>query len=141
MVRRVLLAFATLLIFVPHAWAQAGFTLEQIMSAPFPEHLTASKTGGRVVWSLDREGRRNIWVAEGPGFQARQLTHYDVDDDRNVYFTQTVDLVARLRAENVETEQLIFPDEVHDFLPHHDWLAAYRATSDFFDRHFNGPWK
>jgi dipeptidyl aminopeptidase/acylaminoacyl peptidase len=60
------------------------------------------------------------------------------DDDRNVYFTQTVDLVARLRAQNVEIEQLIFPDEIHDFLLHKDWLAAYRATSDFFDRKLNG---
>jgi dipeptidyl aminopeptidase/acylaminoacyl peptidase len=57
------------------------------------------------------------------------------DDDRNVYFTQTVDLVARLRAKgNVEIEQLIFPDEIHDFLLHHDWLAGYKATADFFDR-------
>jgi dipeptidyl aminopeptidase/acylaminoacyl peptidase len=63
------------------------------------------------------------------------------DDDRNVIFTQTVDLIARLRAKNVEIEQLIFPDEVHDFLLHRDWLAAYQAASDFFDRHFNGPWK
>ncbi len=58
------------------------------------------------------------------------------DDDRNVYFTQTVDLTARLREKNVEIEQLIVPDEIHDFLLHRTWLAAYRATGDFFDRHF-----
>jgi dipeptidyl aminopeptidase/acylaminoacyl peptidase len=62
------------------------------------------------------------------------------DDDRNVYFTQTVDLVARLRARGVELEQLIFPDEIHDFLLHRNWLAAYRAASDFFDRRLKaGP--
>jgi len=55
------------------------------------------------------------------------------DDDRNVYFTQTVDLVARLRARGVVIEQLVFPDEVHDFLLHRNWLAGYRAASDFFD--------
>jgi len=60
------------------------------------------------------------------------------DDDRNVYFTQTVDLVARLRARNVEIEQLVFPDEIHDFLLHKDWLAAYHAAADFFDRKLNG---
>jgi dipeptidyl aminopeptidase/acylaminoacyl peptidase len=60
------------------------------------------------------------------------------DDDRNVYFTQTVDLIARLRARGVELEQLIFPDEIHDFLLHKDWLAAYRATADFFDRKLSG---
>jgi len=60
------------------------------------------------------------------------------DDDRNVYFTQTVDLVARLREKGVEIEQLIFPDDIHDFLLHRNWLAAYHAASDFFDRHL-GP--
>jgi dipeptidyl aminopeptidase/acylaminoacyl peptidase len=63
------------------------------------------------------------------------------DDDRNVIFTQTVDLIARLRTKNVEIEQLIFPDEIHDFLLHRSWLAAYHAASDFFDRHFGGPWE
>jgi dipeptidyl aminopeptidase/acylaminoacyl peptidase len=56
------------------------------------------------------------------------------DDDRNVYFAQTVDLVARLRSRGVAIEQLIFPDEVHDFLLHRSWLAGYHATGDFFDR-------
>jgi dipeptidyl aminopeptidase/acylaminoacyl peptidase len=56
------------------------------------------------------------------------------DDDRNVMFSQTVDLVARLRARNVEIEQLVFPDEVHDFLLYRNWLAADLAASDFFDR-------
>lgn len=60
------------------------------------------------------------------------------DDDRNVYFTQTVDLIARLRARGVEIEQLVFPDEIHDFLLHKDWLAAYHATADFFDRKLSG---
>jgi dipeptidyl aminopeptidase/acylaminoacyl peptidase len=61
------------------------------------------------------------------------------DDDRNVYFAQTVDLVARLRERNVHIEQLIFPDEIHDFLLHHSWLKAYHAASDFFDRNLAAP--
>ena len=60
------------------------------------------------------------------------------DDDRNVYFTQTVDLVARLRPLGVHIEQLIFPDEIHDFLLHRTWLRAYQAASDFFDRELRG---
>ena len=61
------------------------------------------------------------------------------DDDRNVHFTQTVDLIARLRARGVELEQLVFPDEIHDFLLTRHWIEAYRATTDFFDRHFQMP--
>ncbi len=56
------------------------------------------------------------------------------DDDRNVPFSETVDIVESLRRRNVYFEQLIFPDEVHGFLLHRNWLAAYRATADFFDR-------
>jgi len=57
------------------------------------------------------------------------------DDDRNVSFAQTVDLVQRLRQQHVVFEQLIFPDEVHDFLLHRHWLAAYKAATVFFDQH------
>jgi len=45
-----------------------------------------------------------------------------------------VDLARRLREQNIEFEQLVFPDEVHDFLLQRNWLAAYHAASDFFDR-------
>ncbi len=56
------------------------------------------------------------------------------DDDRNVAFSQTVDLAQRLRAQHVPFEQLVFPDEIHDFLLWRSWVAAYRAGADFFDR-------
>ena len=56
------------------------------------------------------------------------------DDDRNVPFSQTIDLVQRLRAQHVPFEQLILPDEIHGFLRWKDWVRAYSATSDFFDR-------
>jgi len=56
------------------------------------------------------------------------------DDDRNVPFSQTVDLVQRLRTQHVPLEQLILPDEIHDFLRWQDWMMAYTATADFFDR-------
>jgi dipeptidyl aminopeptidase/acylaminoacyl peptidase len=56
------------------------------------------------------------------------------DDDRNVPFSQTVDLVQRLRAQHVPFEQMILPDEIHGFLRWKDWVRAYTATGDFFDR-------
>ncbi|HLF83710.1 MAG TPA: alpha/beta fold hydrolase [Blastocatellia bacterium] len=56
------------------------------------------------------------------------------DDDRNVAFSQTVDLVRKLREHGVQFEELVFPDEVHDFLRHQDWLRAYHAALDFFDK-------
>jgi dipeptidyl aminopeptidase/acylaminoacyl peptidase len=56
------------------------------------------------------------------------------DDDRNVPFSETVDLVAELRKRGLEPEQLVFPDEVHDLLLHRNWVRAYAAAADFFDR-------
>lgn len=56
------------------------------------------------------------------------------DDDRNVPFTQTIDLVQRLRAQHVPFEQIVIPDEIHGFLRWQDWIRSYGATADFFDR-------
>lgn len=56
------------------------------------------------------------------------------DDDRNVLFQQTTDLVQRLRARDVPVELLIFPDEVHGFLRYETWLRTFEATLEFFER-------
>jgi len=56
------------------------------------------------------------------------------DDDRNVSFIQSINLVAALRKRHVEVEQLVFPDEVHDFLRHDNWIRAYKASADFLQR-------
>jgi dipeptidyl aminopeptidase/acylaminoacyl peptidase len=55
-------------------------------------------------------------------------------DDRNVPFQQTTDLAEKLRAQNVAFEELIMPDKIHDLLRWSDWVRAYRATAEFFDR-------
>ena len=60
--------------------AQQHFTLEQILSAPALSELTALKTGHRLAWVQNDQGRWNIWVADGPSFAARQLTPYKEDD-------------------------------------------------------------
>ncbi|HEV8629185.1 MAG TPA: prolyl oligopeptidase family serine peptidase [Thermoanaerobaculia bacterium] len=56
------------------------------------------------------------------------------DDDRNVRFSETTDLVQRLRAQKVPVELLVFPDEAHSFLRGASWKRAYEATADFFVR-------
>jgi dipeptidyl aminopeptidase/acylaminoacyl peptidase len=57
------------------------------------------------------------------------------DDDRNVPFSETVQLVEALRKQGVEFQTLVFPDEIHDFLTYARWLQAYHAAADFFERH------
>ena len=56
------------------------------------------------------------------------------DDDHNVPFQQTTDLVKKLRGQKVAFEELIIPDEIHDLLRWSDWIRAYRAAAEFFDR-------
>ncbi|HET8769519.1 MAG TPA: prolyl oligopeptidase family serine peptidase [Gemmatimonadaceae bacterium] len=61
------------------AQSTTPFTLEQVKSAPFPNALAAAATGDHIVWAFNDQGKRNLWVAEGPAFQARQLTQYNED--------------------------------------------------------------
>jgi dipeptidyl aminopeptidase/acylaminoacyl peptidase len=55
------------------------------------------------------------------------------DDDHNVDFSESVRLAEALRAHGVDYQELILPDEIHDFLRHASWLKAYHATADFLD--------
>ncbi|MGH9899548.1 MAG: prolyl oligopeptidase family serine peptidase, partial [Pyrinomonadaceae bacterium] len=62
----------------------ARFTIEQIMSAPFPSDLIAAPTGGRIAWIMNARGVRNIWIAEGADFKARAITNYAEDDGQEI---------------------------------------------------------
>jgi dipeptidyl aminopeptidase/acylaminoacyl peptidase len=56
------------------------------------------------------------------------------DDDRNVSFIESINLIIELRKRKVDVEQLVLPDEVHDFLRHQNWVRGYKAAADFFNR-------
>ena len=75
-----------LLILSPFAWAEAPFTLEQVLSFSFPSELVSASHGNRVAWVFDFKGVRNVWVADGPDFvhSARPLTHYASDDGQPI---------------------------------------------------------
>jgi dipeptidyl aminopeptidase/acylaminoacyl peptidase len=79
------LAITAVLMFPIRAWPQS-FTLEQVMSSPFPTELAASRETDRVAWVFDVKGVRNVWVADGPDFArtARQLTNYTGDDGQPI---------------------------------------------------------
>jgi dipeptidyl aminopeptidase/acylaminoacyl peptidase len=66
------------------AQQRAAYTLEQVMSAAFPTALVAAPQGQRVAWLANEEGRRNVWVAEAPSWQPRQVTRYSTDDGRDL---------------------------------------------------------
>jgi dipeptidyl aminopeptidase/acylaminoacyl peptidase len=60
------------------------------------------------------------------------------DDDRNVHFSQMVDLVQRLTAASVPFQQLVLPNEIHGFLRYQSWVTADSAASKFFDETLRG---
>jgi len=61
-----------------------GFTINQVKSLPFPNELVAAPRGSRIAYALNEEGKRNVWVAEGPQYKARQLTNYMLDDGQEL---------------------------------------------------------
>src|SRR5438034_692205 len=69
-----------------HTAAQTGdgFTIEQVLSSPFPSDLVAAPAGERIAWVFDAEGKRNLWVADGPDFKARQLTQFNEDTGQEI---------------------------------------------------------
>jgi dipeptidyl aminopeptidase/acylaminoacyl peptidase len=60
------------------------FTLEQVLSAPFPSELIAAPGGGKVAWLLNERGARNVWMAAAPDFKGVRLTNYTQDDGQDV---------------------------------------------------------
>jgi dipeptidyl aminopeptidase/acylaminoacyl peptidase len=70
----------------PQATAQGppNFTVEQILSFPSPENLVASPIGTTIAWTFNERGVRNVYVAEGPAFEARKITTYTDDDGQEL---------------------------------------------------------
>ena len=71
-----------LLIFTVKSFAQ--FTIEQVLSAPFPTELKASPTGNKVAWVFNQQGSRNIFVAEAPDFKPLKITNYEGDNGQEI---------------------------------------------------------
>ncbi len=70
----------------PPAAAQAPrpFTLDDILSYPFPDVLTTAPAGNVVAWTFNERGQRNIYVAAAPDFTPRRLTSYLRDDGQEL---------------------------------------------------------
>lgn len=97
---------------------------------------------GRGPWAsgspeLVKLGKESSPVASVESWKSPVLL-IQGDDDRNVNFLQMILLIRQLRKHSVPFEQVVFPDEVHDFLRHSTWLKAYGAAADFLDRQLRG---
>jgi len=58
------------------------------------------------------------------------------DDDQNVSFAQSLDLVNRLRDKKVDVEYLVIPDDTHHWLLFSNLKKVKKATADFLIKQF-----
>jgi hypothetical protein len=82
------LAGLSLVMSVGAAAGTPGFTIEQVLSAPFAADIVAASDGPEFAWVSNAAGRRNVWLAAAtPGktdFSSRPVTHYTVDDGLDI---------------------------------------------------------
>ena len=64
--------------------AEASFTIDQVLSYPYADKMVAAEHADTIAWMVNLRGVRNIWVAAGPAFQPRQVTHYTDDDGQEL---------------------------------------------------------
>jgi dipeptidyl aminopeptidase/acylaminoacyl peptidase len=62
------------------AAAEGTFTLEQVLSPPYPWGLVSAKNADRVAWVFYEQGERNVWTAAAPDFQPVNLTGHAKDE-------------------------------------------------------------
>lgn len=80
-----LAAFSLCLAFaLPVPAKSPDFTLAQLLDYPYPGELVAAADGERIAWVVKQRGVRNVWVADGPKFEPRRLTHFDADDGQEI---------------------------------------------------------
>lgn len=60
------------------------FTFEAVKGYPFPTELTSSAQGSRIAWAFNEQGKRNVYVAQGPDFSPRKLTNYNDDTGQEI---------------------------------------------------------
>jgi dipeptidyl aminopeptidase/acylaminoacyl peptidase len=73
-----------LLLLLPFSLAAQQTSFLNFKKYPFPTELTAAPAGERIAWALDEEGRRNVYVAEGPDYTPRKLTDFSNDDGQEI---------------------------------------------------------
>jgi dipeptidyl aminopeptidase/acylaminoacyl peptidase len=78
------LALGTLVVPGSAAQSPSAFTMEDILSHPFPDNLIAAPQGNAIAWTFNERGQRNIYAAAAPDFAARRVTSYLTDDGQEL---------------------------------------------------------
>jgi dipeptidyl aminopeptidase/acylaminoacyl peptidase len=57
------------------------------------------------------------------------------DDDRDVPFSQSAELIEALRAHHIDHDEMILPNEIHNLSRYASWMRFYEAADLYFERH------
>jgi len=105
--------------------------------------LAAAMGGSAQFEPNDREKALDVaWksspVSSVPTWKSPVLFIHG-DDDRNVRFSQTVDLVQRIAAKGVEYEELVIVDDTHHFMRHANQLRVNAAIAAYLEKKLKLP--
>ncbi len=111
-----------------HNWDRQGRAAPDFNSALAGDGISEAdlKEAARVVYESSPISSVKTWRSPVLLIQG--------DDDRNVEFHQMVDLEQRLAAEGVRVEELVIPDDIHDFLLWRSWKTVGTATAGYLER-------
>lgn len=65
------------------AWAQQP-TLEELLATPYIDHVVGAPNLDRIAFTVNAEGKRNVYVADGPTYACRKLTTFDADEAQEI---------------------------------------------------------
>ena len=104
-------------------------TIERTRNLLYPDRYERAPDAGlaaATAWSSSPVSSVKTWTSP--------VLIIHADDDRNVRFSQSTDLVRRLEAKGVPLETLVIVDDTHHFMRHANWLTVGGAAADFFRR-------
>ncbi|MEZ4425802.1 MAG: prolyl oligopeptidase family serine peptidase [Gemmatimonadota bacterium] len=79
-----LLSLALLALLAPSPLRAQGFSVDDILSPPFPVELVSAKAADRIAWIEYERGLRNVFTAAAPDFTPMRLTDYPDDDGHDL---------------------------------------------------------
>ena len=108
-----------------HDWGiQASLTTAGEKYEKAPDYELALKT----AWASSPVSSIKTWKSP--------VLIIHADDDRNVRFNQSVDLINRLEKQGVNYETLMIVDDTHHWMNWNNAVKVYGAVADYFIRKF-----
>ena len=96
------------------------------LNSNFFEKPSDYNLGRRTAWKSSPVSNVDTWKSP--------VLIIHADDDRNVDFRQSTDLVQRLRKKNIYMETMVIVDDTHHFMMFENQMKVNKATANFLIR-------